>query len=163
MMTTPYAIADEPQPRALVRFAVNPFWPLLAFMFAGVWASWSWFLFNGYIVGSPTFGKECRIAMIGLAGAVIFFGIGGTFLGSHGYSVANPSKYLPYLLSVLLLWKLWISYLLLHEQSRTFEIFLHYGGTVRNGVFAMIAAALFSPVVVKALAQIHPLLGHLLG
>jgi hypothetical protein len=162
-MANSYAIADEPQPGSLAQYAVNPFWPLVAFMFAGVWASWTWFLFNGYVVGSPTFRKECRMVLMGLCGTLVFFFGGSAVIGSLVDSAADVKKYSPYLLSILLLWKLWISYLLMHEQGRTFEIFEHYGGKVRNGVFAVIAAAFFSPVVLRKLVQVHPVFGPLFG
>lgn len=112
-------------------------------MFGGAWLAWPWYVLNGKALGSPTFRKECIIATVGFAGAlalaflIMFL---GEFLNTVGYPM---KKTFPYLLLVLTMWKLGISYWLHVVQSRTFDIYTYYGGVARNGVFVVALAAFF--------------------
>lgn len=133
-----YHIADEPRPSTLARLAVNPFWPLLGVMFGGAWLSWPWFVFNAYAVGSPTRRRELAAAAGGFVGGA---GLLYLLLSLIGGEVV-PQRGLPYLLTILVLWKLGISYWLYVLQARTFELYTYFGGTVRNGIVVLIAAFL---------------------
>jgi hypothetical protein len=135
MAASGYHIIDEPRPRPISHLAVNPLWPFFGFIFAGVWLSWPWYVFNGYVVGSPTRRRELGITLAGLAGVPVI-------LVGFGYLVGLqilPEASAPYIRLVLLLWKIGVTYWLYILQSRTFEIYEYYGGRVRNGILVVIA------------------------
>jgi hypothetical protein len=132
-MRSNYHIDDEPRPGPLARLAVRPFWPLLAVMLGGAWLSWPWFVINGLAVGSPTLKQEIRWVVAGLAGgAVMLVGL----LVALGSEVLPPGS-APYAILVLTVWKLLVSYRLHQLQGRTFELYVHYGGTVRSGLLVV--------------------------
>ena len=64
-----YRIMDEPSPSSVARWAVKPFWPLLATMMAGTWLGAPWFVFNGFALGSPTRRREIVLALVALLGS----------------------------------------------------------------------------------------------
>jgi len=129
-MATAYRIEDEPRPGAWAHLAVRPLWPLFAVMFAGAWLAWPWFAFNAWAVGSPTRRKEI---LWSLAGFVGLLGLARLFV-ALGESGSLPPQTWPYLRVVLTLWKLGVSYALFFLQARTFQIYEHYGGPVKNGL-----------------------------
>ena len=138
-MATTYHIPDEPRPGGLAHVTVNPFWPMLCVMFVGAGMSWTWFVLNGIAMGSPTRKREMGIAIGGLVGnLVLLLGVLGTFdrLGFDGELT------LPYLLLVVVVWKLAISYVLYMLQAGSFGIYEYYGGTVQNGWIGLILAYL---------------------
>lgn len=127
-----YRIADEPRPSGLAHLVVNPVWPLLAVMFGGVLLSWPWFLFNAQAVGSPTRRREALWVVGGLAGSVVILLCiiqVGELVGTLGTS---------YLLVGLTVWKLFVSYWLYILQSRSFHLYEHFGGRVRNGMLVVV-------------------------
>lgn len=131
-----YRIEDEPRPGALSHLAVRPLWPLFAFMFGGAWISWPWLAWNGWIVGSPTRRRE--IAWLA-GGAVVLLALGIAAVQLVARRVVGDGA-LPYLRLGFLLWKLGVTYAVYSLQSRTFQIYEHYGGTVRNGLLAVFLA-----------------------
>jgi hypothetical protein len=136
-LTTAYHIPDEPRPGGLAHVTVNPFWPMLCVMFVGAGLSWSWFVLNGIAMGSPTRKRELAIAIGGLVGnAVLLIGVFATHdrLGFPGEVT------LPYLLLVVVVWKLGVSYVLYMLQAGSFGIYEYYGGTVQNGWIGLILA-----------------------
>jgi hypothetical protein len=135
-----YRIADEPRPSALSKVAVNPVWPLFAIMLAGTWLSWSWFVLNGFALGSPSRWREVALAVLGVFGSLaIVLGL-GVFLGLGWIQ----ESWLPYAFTVLLVWKIGVSYGLHIQQGRTFELYRYYGGTVEGRLpFVVLAAGYF--------------------
>ena len=136
-MATAYHIPDEPRPGGLAHMTVNPFWPLLCVMFGGAGLSWTWFMLNGIAMGSPTRKRELGIAVGGLLGnLVLLLGVSGTYerLGVGGELA------LPYLLLVVVVWKVGVSYVLYMLQAGSFGIYEYYGGAVQNGWFGLILA-----------------------
>ena len=129
-----YRIVDEPQPSPVAQVAVNPLWPLLAVMLGGVWLSWPWFVVNAVALGSPTRRREAGWAAAGVVGATAVVGavialIAGGML---------PENRAAYGLLALTVWKLWVSYRLYLLQVRTFHLYEYFGGTVRNGILAVL-------------------------
>lgn len=134
-----YQIIDEPSPQGLAHLAVRPFWPLLALMFAGPWLSWPWFVLNAVAIGSAGRGRQVAWACGGFAGAValtvaILLGYG---LGWYGRGA------IPYLLAGVTVWKVLVSYSLYLSQAPSAELHEYAGGPLRNGLFALLAGALF--------------------
>lgn len=117
-----YVLPDEPRPGALSRFVYPPMWPLLAFMFAGTWLAWPWFLFNSHAMGSPWFRRDAIVVGLGLVGAVAFvLGMGwGIDVEAFGPDAV------PYVLLVLVGWKLAIGYALFTSQEGSFELLEAY-------------------------------------
>jgi len=80
MTGSSYRIVDEPAPSALGRFAVNPFWIVIAGMVGPSLLSGTvpepqllvllWFGFNGFALGSPT----RRAEIIWIAGGMAIIG-----------------------------------------------------------------------------------------
>jgi hypothetical protein len=142
-----YKISDEPTPGYLSSFAVNPVWPFVAIMFSGVWLSWSWFIFNSIAVGSPT--KRIEWLLIGgglIGGASIIFAI--SMVVQNGWV---PESYLKYLMIILIVWKLGVTYALYYLQNHTIELYEFFGGTLRNGLFVAIGSIFVSDLILGPL------------
>ncbi len=144
-----YQIADEPVTSGMAHLAVRPFWPLLAVMFGGVWLSWSWFAFNGFILGSPSRVRELVTIVFGLVGGVILALLITTL---HGNGVLSETA-LPYATLVLVAWKLLVSYRIYVLQTRMLELYVHFGGTVRNGIGILVVGALITPRLMRLFAE----------
>ncbi|MDE1464005.1 hypothetical protein [Spartinivicinus poritis] len=130
-----YTIPDEPTPTAQAKLAVRPMWPLFALMFVNTGISWLWFLANGFFQGSPYLKKEIGWIIVGLLGSTLaVFAIIAAF--SQGI-IDNTT--IPYLLIVLTVWKLAISYKVFELQNRSFELFEYYQETISNGAIPFIA------------------------
>ena len=140
-----YRILDEPAPSGLGHLIVHPMWPLLSIMFAGVWLSLPWFVFNAFALGSPTRRKELVVAVMGPVGLLaLSFG-----LGMLHVALEMPKGAIPYLLVVLTLWKLGVAYWLFDLQKQSFALHEYFGGKVRNGMLVVGAGYLLSPMVLK--------------
>ena len=131
-----YQIADEPAPSTFAKYAVNPLFPMLAMMFAGVWFAWPWFAFNSFAVGSPTRRAELAWLVVGL---LVPAGVGMALL------TARQAGWLPqfspaYVGVVVVVLKLVAVYAVFLLQSRTIEIYEYYGGKLVNGVWPLLAA-----------------------
>ena len=138
-MATVYHIPDEPRPGGLAHITVNPFWPLLCVMFVGAGMSWTWFVLNGFAMGSPTRKRELGIAVGGLmAEFVLLLGV----LGMHDRLGIDGDLALPYMFLGVLVWKLGVSYWLYMLQADSFGIYEYYGGNVQNGWIGLILAYL---------------------
>ena len=147
-----YALPDEPSPSGLARFAVQPFWPLLSVMLVGPWLSWSWFVLNAAALGAPDRLRTLGAVLLGFVGsAALVVGIGAAVEG--GLSEAA----VPYLAIGITVWKLGVSYLLHHWQSRTVAVHELYGGTLASGGLVLLLAWFVSDRVAGPLAA-HPLL-----
>jgi hypothetical protein len=126
-----YQIADEPAPSTLARYAVNPLFPMLAWMFAGVWFAWPWFAFNSFAIGSPTRRAELKWLVAGL---IVPPAVGLALIAALPRSA---DAYIELAVIVLKIVVLYAVYLL---QSRTIEIYEYYGGKLVNGVWPVLAA-----------------------
>jgi hypothetical protein len=133
-MTFSYRIQDEPQPSLWSHFAVNPLWPLLSMMLAGVWLAWPWFIFNGFIIGSPTRWRELIWIISGLVGNII---LSVVVIMLINHFVQSPTA-MQYILLILLVWKLAVSYMVFMLQTETFELYEYYGGVVKNGIWVLL-------------------------
>jgi hypothetical protein len=153
-MPEPYRIADEPRPGTLSRFAVQPFWPLLAVMFGGPWLSWPWFVFNGFAIGSPTRNRELTLAVVGFAGNVVV----SLLVGLLVVRELVPDSARPYLFLVGVVWKLGVSYRLFSLQARTFGLYVYYGGAVQSGAIVLVAGYFLGRSLLPRVLDAVPLL-----
>ena len=129
MGTHAYRLPDEPLPSGLAKYAVDPLWPLLAFMLAGNGIGVVWFVFNSIAMGSPTRARELGYVATSLLGSVLLLLLLG-MARSNQWLDASQLRYAA--LSIITL-KIAMAYVLYLAQSRCFEIWEHYGGQVRNG------------------------------
>ena len=135
--TRGYRILDEPTPGALAAYVVNPTFPMLALMLAGTWLAAPWVAFNALALGSPTARREIGLAIAMLAGA---------FLLVFGLLVANEQGLIgqhsiAYWALIPIVWKLGFGYWLFMLQIRTFHLYEHFDGRVRNGLFVLLLGA----------------------
>ncbi|MEL7059361.1 MAG: hypothetical protein AAGN46_04955 [Acidobacteriota bacterium] len=142
-----YRIVDEPRPGALAQVAVDPLWPLLAMMLAGVWLAWPWFVLNGLAVGSPTRRREAVWAVLGLVGA---FALLLAIAWSDGQGLL-PAPWDQVAVLAVVVWKLFVSYRLYVLQARSFGLYEYFGGTRRNGLAVVVVAFLVAPAILGAL------------
>lgn len=145
-----YRIEDEPQPGAWTHLVVHPMWPLLAVMFGGAFVSWPWFAVNGFAVGSPTRRRELALAVGGFVGSLVIT-VAVLLLASKEILSAAGVRYAMISLTV---WKLAVSYWLYVLQSRSFALYEHFGGTVRNGLAVVFIAAFARGRVLAAVPQL---------
>jgi hypothetical protein len=140
-----YRILDEPTPGGLAAYVVNPTFPLLAVMLAGSWLSMPWFAFNALALGSPTARREIALAAAALGGAalIVFALLAADAQGLIG------ERSVKYWLLIPTAWKLVAGYWLFTLQDRTFDLYRHFGGRVRNGfAVLLIGAFLARPYVI---------------
>jgi hypothetical protein len=142
-----YRIADEPSPGALSALAVRPLWPFVAVMFGGIWLSWSWFAINGLAVGSPTKRLEWSLIAGGVLGCVLL--IFGLTAAVERELIADV--YIKYLGLVIVAWKLGVTYGLFLLQDHTIELYEYYGGSVKNGIYVIVASFVVSPFLLGSL------------
>jgi hypothetical protein len=141
MSATRYALPDEPSPSRLDRWVVDPMWPFFGLMLGGLWLALPWYVFNGMALGSPTRGRETlalATAAIGsaLLALAIFYAAGSGWLEGVGVRLS--------LLSLTLL-KLGMGFAVYSLQSRSFELWQHFGGVPRNGILLAVAGVFIEP------------------
>ena len=135
-----YQIADEPQPGGMAHLAVRPVWPLFAIMFGGSWLAFPWFVVNAFAIGCPNRIKTLVLAIVAFLGAgLLTLGILLTANALNWDVYAFRYAYL-----VLLVWKLGLAYYLMVLQSRTFDLYEHFGGKVANGMLVVVASFFLS-------------------
>lgn len=147
-MSSAYRLADEPRPSPLSHLVVQPFWPLVGFMFGGFWLAIPWYVFNGVAVGSPRLGREIGLAVLGVAGS---FGLTWALLHADATDLIDSSLDARLGLLVLLAWKLATCYALYVQQAKSFAIYEYYGGIVRNGMLVAAAAWFLGPKLIGQL------------
>ncbi|CAN95877.1 MULTISPECIES: hypothetical protein [Sorangium] len=145
-MSAAYTIADEPRPGRLAEYTVNPFWPLLTTMLAGSWAGLPWFIFNGKAMGSAGFRREALIAALTPVAAVVLAQLSALIISA----LHLPDRSLAYAFVIITAAKLGAAYWLYTSQHRSFGIYEHFGGRVRQGAAVAIAAAIARDHVVRA-------------
>src|SRR5687768_799073 len=131
MASATYRIEDEPTPGGMAKLTVNPFWPLLALMLAGGWLAWPWFVVNALAMGSSTRRKEIVV----LAAGVVGLALASMALAALAASGGLPKPIIPYVVNVAFpITKLAIGYVVYAKQVRSFQLFQHFGGTVKSGM-----------------------------
>lgn len=151
-----YQIPDEPRPGGLVRYAVDPMWPLLATMLAGGAAGFAWFALNAHALGSPRRAREWAFVIGGLcAGAVALLAV--AMAEQRGLLDASAVPYA--LLSVPAL-KLSLAYALYLSQSTSAELLEHFGQPLKNGLPALIIGVVIAHGMLSGLQ--NPLLAVVL-
>lgn len=144
-----YIIEDEPAAGgSLQRYIVDPQWPLLAVMMAGVWLGWPWLLFNGWALGSPNWRRQAWLLGVGLAVTV---GLALAIVALWDADIIRTRTHVRLALLVVTVWKLGISYKVHALQSGTFELFRYYGGQPIHGlrivlIGAYLGRALFAAI-----------------
>lgn len=154
-MAATYRIPDEPRPGGLAEYAVNPFWPFLAMMLGGSWAGLPWFVINGSAIGSATFRREATIAALTPVLSIAYAFVALTLLDLLGL----PDRAVAYAVVLLSALKLGAGYYLYVLQHRSFGLFEHFGGRVRQGMVVAIAAAVLRAFVVGAAFEASVWLG----
>lgn len=131
-----YSLIDEPHPSRLSHLTVRPTVPLLALMLGGAWLAWPWFALNSVAMGSPTRRRELALVVMG-------FGVSVVLAGLLVWALQSGRMPLPvarYAVLGVVVWKLGIAYTLHILQSRTFGVYEHFGGPVRNGTPLLVPA-----------------------
>lgn len=147
---TQYRIPDEPLPSRWQHLAVRPIWPLLSLMLAGSWLSWPWLVINGKAMGSPTIRKELLLCLAGLlVGAAYAYAV--VRLVADG--VVESEFLIELLVFALSMWRLAIAYWVMVLQSRTFDIYEHFGGRVRSGLWVLLGGMLLRGSVLGPLGS----------
>jgi hypothetical protein len=139
MAQAAYKLPDEPSPGILQNLVVNPMWPLLAIMFVGAWLALPWFVFNAFAIGSPTRIKELLITVAGWLGIFLL----AVAVVKCFEALALADSNLKYGFQLVVIAKLGVAYWLYFLQSRTFEIYEHFNGMVRNGLLPVIVGTMF--------------------
>lgn len=150
-----YRIVDEPTPSPLERLTVNPFWPLLASMLAGGWLSWPWFALNSAALGrGRRFDADLAVLGLGLAlNAALVLGV-HQIVQSGWVAHREYADLLPQAA------RLTVLYVLFLRQQRTFQLFEHFGGVGRSGLWVVMGGSVLRGAV---LTHLPPLLRMLLG
>jgi hypothetical protein len=130
-----YAILDEPQPGGLAKYAVNPFWPLMAMMMTGTWLAGPWFIFNAFAIGSATRKSETWLIIGSVLSTAAFIAL----IAALAAAAPMPSGAAPYLRIVLAVIKLSFAYLVFMRQERSLALYEYYGGQVRSGALVLVA------------------------
>jgi hypothetical protein len=142
-----YSIIDEPEPSGLEQFIVNPIWPFFAAMFAGSWLAFPWFVFNALALGGRRRYTDVAIAGGGLLlNALVLWVIAGLLTSM----TLDESNY-AYVQLVPMGVRLVVVYVLFQRQEQAFELFSHFGGRPKNGIFVVIAGSLLRAQVLSAL------------
>jgi hypothetical protein len=129
-----YQLPDEPRPGPLTQLAVDPMWPMFAFILVGAWLGYAWFALNALALGSPTRNREFGLIALGLAGsALYYFGLAGAF--ESGWLEPPAVKYA--MLGVVAI-KIACAYGLHISQTRVCELFTYFGGETKNGAVVLI-------------------------
>lgn len=119
---------------------VNPMWPMLALMFAGVWVAWPWFLLNEALMKSDDLRRQAKLVLLGLLGSTV---IAAVILAMVKFELLGVRE-ARYVVLLLVTWKLGVSYVLHARQLESFALWQYFGGQGRNGMYVMIAAALLA-------------------
>jgi hypothetical protein len=131
-----YALPDDPRPGRTLP-VVHPMFPLLAMMLGGAGVAWVWFAFNAFAMGSPKRKRDLAAVIGAFVGTLV--ALVGVIVVAD--ALALPDGSLPYLVLVVTVWKLGVSYALFNAQAAPFALYQWYGGQVRNGVLGLVGLA----------------------
>lgn len=148
MATVRYRIPDEPRPTGLVKYAVDPMWPLLACMLGGNGLGLLWFAFNTRALGSVSAAREYGYALLSPLACVAVFLVIASGVESHWLPGDASVEYAELAYPAV---KLTFAYLLYLSQARSAELLTHYGGTLRNGAIGLFACFLLSRNVIDGM------------
>jgi hypothetical protein len=144
--TSSYRIVDEPVASPVEKWATNPLWPFFASIFGGVWLAWPWFVFNAFALGSSKRWGDVLLVLFGvLANVVLLFGM--LVLAAQGVIDKSGFRYAEL---VPLGVRLFVLYALYMRQSTTFELYTHFGGVGKNGVFVVLVGYFLRTRVLEA-------------
>ena len=142
-----YRIPDEPRPTGLIRYAVDPMWPLLALMLSGNALGLAWFAFNSRALGSATAAREWAYIAASVIGCVLLaLAIGWAM--QNGVLDDSAIQYAALAFPAL---KLSLGYALYVSQSRSTELILHFGGVLRNGAVGLLVCFVIARSVLDTL------------
>ena len=124
-------------------------------MFGGAWIALPWFAFNAFALGSPTTRREIGI-VLGTFAVCALWSVGFfTFLdGTPPEQQEFYIDLIPYAGTVVLLFKLAGAYWLHVIQSRTFQLYVYFGGAVRSGIPVVAVAYFTRSFVLDAVVEI---------
>jgi hypothetical protein len=128
---TSYRIIDEPKVKMAQQLIVNPIAILLAAMLVPIfvsiplygkfWLPFIWLIVNGYLLGSPTFWRECVYSVLGVfAIAAVFIGFG---YGIKINAIGSPNSLAPYMRVLINALYFIALYLVVFTQSVPFSIY----------------------------------------
>lgn len=139
-----YVLPDEPRANAFADYAVNPMVILFSAMMVGPTLAWPWFVFNHLAVGPS--GWVRTLGLVGL-GAAVTVGTATALVLVEGPLWTG----FDYLRIALAAFKLGIAYAIYARQAIAFELFTHFGGRTRNGLF-LVGAGFVANLLVNLLA-----------
>ena len=147
MAVVRYRIPDEPRPTGLVKYAVDPMWPLLACMLAGNGLGLLWFACNSRALGSVSAAREWLYIAASVVGCIVVH-----FTRQSAYEQGWLVRAaVPYAVLAFPALKITLAYLLYLDQARSAELLTHYGGTLRNGAIGLFATFLLARNVIDTL------------
>ena len=135
-----YVIPDEPSPSKLEHLVVDPMWPFFGLMLGGLWLALPWYVLNGIALGSPTRRREWLALATAALGSLLLVLI--VQAREAGWIAGVQVKLA--VLSVTLL-KLGMGFAVYHLQSRSFQLWTHFGGVPRNGILLAVAGIFIEP------------------
>ena len=149
-----YRIVDEPVRSSVEKWATNPLWPFLASIFAGTWLAWPWFAFNAFALGSSRRYGDVGLVVLGLVSNAVILVLLSYFLETK---VLDEESFRYALLAPQAV-RLVVLYVLFMRQSRTFELFTHFGGVGKNAAIVLVFGFFLRQRVLDAVPGLWALL-----
>lgn len=164
-MASEYKILDEPEEDSeLARFAVDPYWPLLAAMLGGSWIALPWFIFNSIAVGSASKKKEIVWAAASVVSSLVLAFIAFTLIVvldvEPAFSPAGRAilgigdRAFAYAVAGIIALKLYFAYRINWYQSKSYAIHDHYNGPGKSGLAVVIVASVARSYVMSAAGNV---------
>lgn len=141
-----YRIIDEPRATTASHLVVDPFWVFLGGLLGGMWLAWPWYAFNGLAMGSATRRRELVLVVGSLLGALVL-ALAVVLLHRTG-NLAGP--HVKYVVVALQGYKLVFLYFLHRTQARSYELFEHFGGARRTGLWGVALGFMARSTVIGA-------------
>lgn len=142
-----YVIPDEPSPSKLEHLVVDPMWPFFGLMLGGLWLALPWYVLNGIALGSPTRRREWLALATAALGSLLLLVL--IVQAREAGWIAGVQVKLA-VLSITLL-KLGMGFAVYHLQSRSFQLWTHFGGVPRNGILLAVAGIFIEPWLFRLL------------
>jgi hypothetical protein len=152
--TSSYRIIDEPVASSVEKWATNPLWPFFASMFGGVWLAWPWFVFNAFALGSSKRWGDVLLVLFGVFTNVVLL-LGAYALLGQGVIDEKGFRYAELVPQGV---RLFVLYALFMRQSTTFELYTHFGGVGKNGIFVVLVGYFLRERVLEAAGPFGKLL-----
>jgi hypothetical protein len=130
-MVSNYRIIDEPKTKIANQLIVNPIAILLASIFVPLfvniplygkfWLPFVWLIINSYLLGSPTFWRECFFSIIGLLFILCaFVGFG---YGIKTEIISSPNRWSAYFRILVTAFYFVAIYIVVFTQLIPFSIY----------------------------------------